>query len=225
MFQRTLRRLKAPKLSDEFLPNLDSLQIPRYNTGQTSSTTSTVITPRLMNGFAPPNQKVMNFAIKSDISFPNALQLVPRQRLKDFPMRLSISPSHVFSVYHLKYLSAFEHPLTEKTLHFYTKKKETRPLWSYVHASSASDGSNAVVWSTCERVVRAALCRAMNAAGYDASGNSLDRKRTNLHGTIRIFISQPKKILKVEFGHLVDYLSKLLSDAIPRLSGHKKPSR
>ncbi|KAK3311357.1 uncharacterized protein B0T15DRAFT_72302 [Chaetomium strumarium] len=224
MFQRSLRCLKAPKLSEEFLPSLDALQIPQGNSGKTSSTTPAVIAPKITNGVAPPSQKVMDFANKSKIKFPNALQLVPRQRLNDFPIRFSLSSSHVFSIYHLKYLSAFEHPLTEKTLHYYTKKKETRRLWSYVHASSASDGSNAVVWSASERVARAALCRALNAAGYDASGNSLHGEKS-LRGTIRISIPEPKKIFKVEFGDLVDYLSKLLSDAIPRLSGHKRPSR
>jgi hypothetical protein len=215
MFQRTLRRLKAPKVSEEFLP-LDALQIPQDSIGKTSSATPAVLTRKTMNGFAPPNQRIMDFASKSNIKFPNALQLVPRQKLNDFPIRFSISPSHVFSVYHMKYLSAFEHPLTEKTLHYYTEQKETRPLWTYVHASSASDGSNAVVRSASERVARAALCRALKAAGYDASGHSLHGLK-NLRGTIRISVPEPKKIFKVEFGHLVDYLFRLLSPALPKL--------
>jgi hypothetical protein len=164
-----------------------------------------------------PSEKVLKFAADSDIALPNALRMVPGQKFDSFPIRFHICTRHVFSPYHHKFLSEFEHPLTDKILHFYTQEKRTRPLWCYVHGTSANDGSKVVVRNTSERVVKAALYQAMNSIGYDSFGKSLDGTKPELRGTIRVVVSQPKAILKVEFERLRGYLAKLVTEAVPRL--------
>ncbi|KAG7291635.1 hypothetical protein NEMBOFW57_001654 [Staphylotrichum longicolle] len=144
----------------------------------------------------------------------------PGQKTKDFPIRFYICKHHVFSFYHVKFLQAFEHPVIDKILHFYTQEKLSRPLWCYVQ-STAADGSNAVVRQTSERAVRAALFKALNAAGYDSYGKSLDGRRRTIQGTLRIQIMEPKTILKVDFQQLVNYLTNLVSLGLPRLKSSR----
>jgi hypothetical protein len=216
MFQRTLRRLKLPKLPDEFST--------KFETGTFRLPTSHPTGPQAAHptaGFEDftPSKKVLKFAADQKIAFPNALNLVPAQRLKDFHIRVLLSPHHVFSFYHLKYLAEFEHPLITKMLHFYAQEKQTKPLWCHIHGSSTADGSKVVVRCASERMVRAALFRALNAAGYDSVGKSLDGSKRDLRGTIRIAIARPKDALKVEFDPLVEYLTGLVADAVPRLDG------
>jgi hypothetical protein len=218
MFQRTSRRLK--KLADGFPTNFHEFQ-PSYKPRQHPDPPTTVITKSALQEFYP-NEKALEFATARKVMFPGALRLVPGQKFQQFPIRISICNKHVFSFYHMKYLDQFEHPLTDKILHFYDQQKKTRSLWSYVHGSSTTDGSPAVVRQTSERVVRAALFRALNAAGYDASGKSADGKMTDLKGTIRVGVSQPKDIMKVDFETLVEYLTKLVAAAVPRLHGQVK---
>ncbi|SPQ19651.1 8a1af383-9481-4b6d-afc4-b9b49bf1b45e [Thermothielavioides terrestris] len=183
----------------------------------------TVITPKSLND-ETPSRKIQKFAAQFNIGYPTELRLLRHQGADKFFVRVSLSNRHTFSTYHLKYFTAFEHPFTEKLLHFYRQQKESRPLWCYVHASSA-DSSRPVVRTTSERMVKAALFRALNAAGYDASGRSLDGSEKALQGTIRIAISEPKKVLQIEFGQLQDYLSQLLSNIVKRLHTFSKPSR
>jgi hypothetical protein len=218
MFQRTSRRLK--QLADGFPTNFREFQ-PSYKPGQYKNP-PTVITKSALLEFYP-NEKALQFATAHKIMFPGALRLVPGQKFQQFPIRFSVCNMHVFSFYHMKYLAQFEHPLTDKTLHFYEEQKKTRSLWSYVHGSSTTDGSPAVVRQTSERMVRAALFRALNVAGYDASGKHMDGTMTNLKGTIRVGVSQPKEIMKVDFEKLVEYLTKLVAAAVPRLHGQLKP--
>ncbi|KAK4155126.1 hypothetical protein C8A00DRAFT_13784 [Chaetomidium leptoderma] len=218
MFRRTLQRLQPPpKLADVgFTTNFDNFRIaPR-------AATSTVITQKALQEFSP-SEKVIKFAAEHNITFPSALRLVPGQKFAEFPMRFTCSNRHVFSYFHLKYLAQFEHPLTEKTLHFYTQQKQSRPLWCYVQGSSVSDGCNAVVRNASERAVRAALFRGLNAAGYDSSGRSLHGAGRSLRGTIRIGVSQPKAILKFEFDQLLGYVTRLVANAVPRLGGLPPP--
>ena len=144
---------------------------------------------------------------------------MPGQKFQDFPLRVSLAPRNVFSLYHLKYLGQFEHPLISKLLYTYEQDKKTKPLWCFVQGLSAADGSNAVVRQTSERVVRAALFRALNAAGYDSSGKSLDGTKKELRGSIRVAVAQPKAVMKIEFDKLLGYLTGLVAKAIPRLDG------
>lgn len=161
------------------------------------------------------SQRVLEFAAASDIGFQAELRVAPAQNFKDFAIRLSFSPKHIFSAYHTRYISAPEHPLTERVLSYYTQQK-SKTLWCQVQAPMP-DGGNAVVRKTSERFVRGALVRALNAAGYDSTGKSLDGHGTELHGTIRIVVTQPKDILKVEFSKLLHYMTKLVSNTAPRL--------
>lgn len=219
MFQRTSRRLK--QLADGFPTTYHEFK-PSYKPRKPKKTT--VLTRSALLEFYP-NEKALQFAAAHKIMFPGALRLMPGQKFEQFPIRISICDQHVFSYYHIKYLAQFEHPLTDKTLHFYSQQKQTRPLWSYVHGSSTTDGSPAVVRQTSERMVRAALFRALNAAGYDASGKSLDDAMTDLQGTIRVGVTQPKDIMKVDFEQLVEYLTKLVVVMVPRLHGHAKETQ
>lgn len=219
MFRHTLRRLKPPpQLADGYPTSIHALR-PPHKPGQPSATTllPTVITHGNLQEFTP-SDKASKFAAETRIAFPTALRLVPGQKFNDFPLRISACNRHVFSYYHIKYLVQYEHPLTDKTLHYYAQQRREKSLWCYVHGSSASDGSNAVVRNTSERVVRAALFRALNAAGYDSSGRSLDGTKRDLRGTIRVAVSQPKAVLKIEFERLLGYLTKLVSDLSPRLT-------
>ncbi|KAK4043770.1 hypothetical protein C8A01DRAFT_12721 [Parachaetomium inaequale] len=214
MFQRTLRRLKPPQLPDGFSTNFETgtFRLP-HTTGQHAAH------PTTMSQDFNPSKKVLKFASDHRIAFPTAINLVPGQRVKDFHIRMHLCPHHTFSFYHLKYLAEFEHPLITKILHFYTQEKQTKPLWCYVQGSSTADGSKVVVRCASERMVRAALFRALNAAGYDSIGKSLDGSKPDLRGTIRIAIPWPKAALKVEFDPLVEYLTGLVADAVPRLDG------
>jgi hypothetical protein len=142
------------------------------------------------------------------------MQTAPGQKFSDFPMRLFMCSHHVFSYYHIKYLQAIEHSITDKILHFYAQQKLSRPLWCYVQCM-ATDSSNAVVRQSCERMVRAALFKALNSAGYDSYGKSLDGTGGKIQGTFRIHIAEPKAILKMEFQQLVDYLTTIVSLAVP----------
>ena len=211
MFRQTLQRLKAPPQSPMF---------PASKTGLAPGPPRGATRPVLDDFY--PSPKVLKFAAQFNITFPDALRLVPGQKLDDFPIRLSICSRHVFSYYHLGFLNALEHPLTDKTLYFYAEEQQSKPLWCYVQASMA-DGSKAVVRHTSERFVRAALFRALNAAGYDSCGRRLDGTAGQIRGTIRIGVTQPKAILKVKFDRLIEYLSKLVAGAVPRLAGARKP--
>ncbi|KAK3900385.1 hypothetical protein C8A05DRAFT_17295 [Staphylotrichum tortipilum] len=161
------------------------------------------------------SQRVKEFAAASDIGFPGELRVVPAQNFKEFAIRIVFSPKQVFSAYHTRYLTSPEHPLTERILYSYTQQK-SRPLWCQVQAPSP-EGGNAVVRKTSERFVRGALVRALKAAGYDSTGKSLDGHGTELYGTIRVVVTQPKDILKVEFDHLRGYMTKLIAYTAPRL--------
>ncbi|KAL2020976.1 hypothetical protein VTK56DRAFT_7750 [Thermocarpiscus australiensis] len=216
MIQRTLARFRPPKPANTNPAD--------YVAGQFgSSATPTIITKKSLQEFIP-NQKVLEFANKHGILFPPSLRLVPGQRFNKFPFRLSICEQHVFSVYHLKYLGLWEHALTEKTLYFYAQHKKQRPLWLYFHASAATDGSNAVVRHTSERACSAALLRALRSAGYDKFGRSLDGTKRELTGTVRIAITHPKEVLKLDFQHLVGYITRLVVyHVVPRLRAHGMP--
>ncbi|KAH6855176.1 hypothetical protein B0I37DRAFT_49819 [Chaetomium sp. MPI-CAGE-AT-0009] len=221
MFRCTLRRL-APPLASKPLPNLEIYPISALTPGAELS-------PQALQAFQP-SERVAKFAADLKITFPFALRLMPGQNFKDFPLRVSITPRHVFSLYHLKYLGTFEHPLISKVLHTYEQDKKTKPLWCFVQGFSTADGSNAVVRQTSERVVRAALFKALNAAGYDSSGKSLDGSKKELQGSIRVAVSQPKAVMKIEFDKLLGYLTGLVANAIPRLDGSslgppQRPSR
>ncbi|KAK4125004.1 hypothetical protein N657DRAFT_348234 [Parathielavia appendiculata] len=223
MFQRTLQRLKQSQPFDGFPANFETLPFMR---GQPTSSAPSAGTPKwqLQDEFTL-SEKVIKFAKDSDIAFPNAPRLVPGQKFDKFPIRFFLCPRHAFSWHHTKFLSEFEHPLTDKILHHYTQEKRTRPLWCYVQGTSTHDGSKVVVRNTSERVVKAALFQALNSIGYDSFGKSLDGTKSDLRGTIRIAVSQPKAILKVDFERLRDYLAKLVADAIPRLQGGFAPKR
>ena len=211
MFRRTLRRLKAPP---------QPVMLPASKTGGLASGPPRGATRPMIDEFHP-SSKVLKFAEQFNMAYPDSLRLVPGQKFDDFPIRLSVCNRHVFSYYHLGFINALEHPLTDKTLHFYAQE-QSKPLWCYVQAAMA-DGSKAVVRHTSERVVRAALFRALNATGYDSCGRKLDGSAGQICGTIRIGVSQPRAILKVEFDRLVEYLSKLVASAVPRLAGARKP--
>lgn len=164
-----------------------------------------------------PNSTILGFAAKSKIAFPNALRKITNTNFPEYPLHFSACSRHVFSNYHLKYLAQYEHPLTEKTLHFYTEKT-SKPLWCYVQGSSGLDGSIVVVRTTSERMVRKALIHALNAAGYDLFGRTLDGKEGDLRGTIRVSIPKPKEMLKADFDGLVAHLTNsLIAQIIPRL--------
>ncbi|EAQ89883.1 predicted protein [Chaetomium globosum CBS 148.51] len=212
MFRGTLRRFKP-------LPANKSPPIfQNYPIISTQTTPGADLSPQALQAFEP-SERVAKFAAEHKISFPFALRLMPGQKVKDFPLRVSIAPRNVFSMYHLKYLGPFEHPLISKVLYTYEQEKKTKPLWCYVQGFSTADNSNAVVRQTSERVVRAALFRALNAAGYDSFGKSLDGSKKDLRGSIRVAVAEPKAIMKIEFDKLLGYLTKLVANAIPRLDG------
>ncbi|KAL2180824.1 uncharacterized protein P884DRAFT_49599 [Thermothelomyces heterothallicus CBS 202.75] len=226
MFRQTLSRLKAPQLAADFPINLETLGLAAHGPaqqppGQAGGTT----TPHAAQGFSL-SETAAKFARRANIGHPFALRILPGQKSKEFPIRISICPRHTFSFYHLKYLGPFDHPLIDKMIHFYTQEKRTKPLWCYVHGFSATDGSNSVVRQSSERAVRAALFKALNAAGYDSHGRSLDGSKQNLHGTIRVTVLEPKAIMrKLDFEKLVGYLSGFVPDIVPRLSSSSpKPS-
>ncbi|KAK4102074.1 hypothetical protein N658DRAFT_566219 [Parathielavia hyrcaniae] len=175
-------------------------------------------------GFTP-GAKVARFAKRSNVAWPYAPRLVPGQQFQSFPIRFFLSERHAFSWSHAKYLSDYEHPLTDKILHHYAQEKRTKPLWCYVQGSATHDGSKVVVRNTSERVVRAALFQALNGMGYDSLGKSLDGTKLDLCGTIRILVMEPKATLKIEFERLREYLGKLVTNAMPRLQGVAAPKR
>ncbi len=162
-----------------------------------------------------PSERVREFAAESKVGYPQELRLIPAQNFKDFAIRVAYSRNHVFSAYHMRHLGAPEYPLTERILYWYAQQK-SRALWCQVQAQS-SDGGNAVVRKTSERYVRGALVRALKAAGYDSTGKSLDGHETEVYGTIRILVTQPKEILKVEFDELLRYMNNLIFHTAPRL--------
>lgn len=222
MLRHTLRRLGPQRPKDAFMSVFNKDWTPPYNT---ETGFPTVITQNTLQEFIP-NQKVMEFAAKSRISSPNVLRRVAGQGPDDLPLRVMACNRHVFSLYHLKYLGLFEHPLTEKILHHYTEQKKSRPLWCYVQGSSAADGSNAVVRKASERMASKALIHAFNAIGYDITGKRLDGTKPELRGTVRISIQQPKALLKMEFDQLREYFDKVLAKGIlPRLNPPPKPPR
>jgi hypothetical protein len=211
MFRHTLRRLK-PLPINKPPPIFESYPIIA------TPTPGAELSPQALQAFKP-SERVAKFAAEHQISYPFALRLMPGQKFQDFPLRVSIAPRNVFSMYHLKYLGQFEHPLISKVLYTYEQEKKTKPLWCYVQGFSTADGSNAVVRQTSERVVRAALFRALNAAGYDSSGKSLDGSKKELRGSIRVAVAQPKAVMKIKFDKLLGYLTGLVAKAIPRLNG------
>lgn len=166
-----------------------------------------IITQSTMQDFVP-SETVKAFADKHSIVFPNKLQLVKGQKFGQFPVRFSACSSHVFSPYHLKYLTVFEHALRDKMLYLYHEKSST-PLWLYVQGL-VQDGSPAVVRTTSERVARKAFHSALAAAGYQKSGRSIDPKGQPLHGTIRLLITSPKELFKVNYEDLVVYFTELI---------------
>ncbi|KAL2128870.1 hypothetical protein VTI74DRAFT_8557 [Chaetomium olivicolor] len=207
MLQRTLPRLKVkpPQLVDGFSLNL-------FAAGQFGSSNAATWGGPAFN----PSPKVQQFANDMNITFPAALRLLAGQKFNDFPLRFSTCKRHTFSFYHLNYLAVYEHPLTDKMLHFYAQQKQ-RPLWCYVQSSSTTDSSNAVVRRSCERMVKAALFRALRAAGYDASGTQLGYAGKGLYGTIRVFIMEPKTVLRIDFDRLVEYLTKLVKGSASQI--------
>ncbi|KAL2149940.1 hypothetical protein VTH82DRAFT_7616 [Thermothelomyces myriococcoides] len=224
MFRQTLSRLKAPQLGTDIPINLETLGLAAHGPGQLPGQSGEA-TPHTAQGFSL-SETAAKFARRANIGHPFALRILPGQKSKEFPIRISICPRHTFSIYHLRYLGPFEHPLIDKMIHFYTQEKQTKPLWCYVHGSSTTDGSNTVVRQSSERAVRAALFKALNAAGYDSHGKSLDGSKQNLHGTIRVAVLEPKTIMrKLDFEKLVSYMSGFVSDIVSRLSGSPpKPS-
>lgn len=221
MFRHTLRRLQGLRSAARPPARSNTSREPRSprQPGIPGPTGPDLITPELRREYTP-SQRVVEFANELRITFPSAMRLGPGQKTKDFPIRFYTCKHHVFSFYHVKFLQAYEHPLIDKILHFYTQEKLSRPLWCYVQ-STATDGSNAVVRQTSERAVRAALFKALNAAGYDSYGKSLDGSRGKIQGTLRIHIMEPKAILKVDFQQLVNYLTNLVSLGLPRLSNSR----
>lgn len=215
MFRRTLQCLR-PKVANPFPATCSST--PTNNTNQRAAS---YIPPGQLPG---PNAKLIKLAAKSNISFSNALRKIPNDKPGEFPLHFTVSPEHVFSVYHTKYLGMFEHPLTAKILYTYTHEKKLNSLWCYVHGSLSQDSSTVVVRTTSERMVWKALSHALNAAGYDIYGRSLEGT-TELRGTIRIAIPLPKTILKCSFDGLVAHLTDTVAtQIIPRLRGEMKPS-
>jgi hypothetical protein len=218
MFRRTLQCLKQTKVAESFPANYN--RTPANITDQRAVS----ISPTAFSDEFFPNPKIVEFAAKSKIAFPNALRKVSNRRFKEYPLHFSVCGRHVFSGYHVKYLGMFEHPLTEKTLYFYTQEKKKKPLWCYVQGTSSQDGSTVVVRTTSERMVWKALIHAMNALGYDLSGNSLNGENEGLQGTIRISVASPKKILMTEFDGLVGHLTdSLVTQFIPHLKEHIRP--
>ncbi|KAJ4298541.1 hypothetical protein N0V88_003571 [Collariella sp. IMI 366227] len=152
-----------------------------------------------------------------NIGFPGSLLPIRGQKFKDFPLRFWVSKQQTFSLYHQNYLTMHEHPLTDKFLHSYAEKKRKRSLWVYVQGSSGTDSSNTVVRRSCERMFKTALFRALEAAGFEASGRKMGSHTEALHGTIRIYLQEPKAAMKVDFDSLVQYLTKLINNATPQL--------
>lgn len=217
MFRHTLLRLKPPQLAAEFPINLEALGLSPHETVQQPAQRGS--TPNAAQNFSF-SKTAERFARKANIGHPFALRILPGQKSKEFPIRISVCPRQTFSFYHLKYLGPFDHPLIDKMIYHYMKEKQSKPLWCYVHGFSATDGSNAVVRQTSERTVRAALFKALNGAGYDSHGKSLDGSKQDLQGTIRVTIVEPKAIMKkFDFGRLVDYLAGFVPVMVPRLSG------
>jgi hypothetical protein len=221
MFRQTLRHLKASPPPPPPPAAVISASLASLTTKKGASAA-----PMRLTEFRP-SPRAQQFAAETGITFPGALRLAPGQNFADFALRLATSPRHVVSYYHLIYLNVSEHPLADKILHGYTERMAAEPLWCYVQ-SSVADGSKAVVRTAAARMVRAALFRALNAAGYDSCGRGLDGTKGEISGTIRIVVSHPRDILKVEFARLVEYLTGLLVDAaIPRLGrdGSPRPSK
>lgn len=172
-----------------------------------------------------PSNRVAKFAKTSGIGFPDELRLVPRLRPNDYHVRISVSPKHVFSGYHVKYFNPNEHPLIEKFLYLYTQDHKTKPLWSYVHAA-AFDGARSVVRTNSERMARKAFIHAMRALGYDSYGRALDGGRDDLYGTIRLQINDPKILLNAKFDSVVEvFKTSFTTHAIPRLKENTSPVR
>ncbi|KAL2161245.1 hypothetical protein VTH06DRAFT_8465 [Thermothelomyces fergusii] len=218
MFRQTLSRLKAPKLGTDIPITLEALGLAAHGPTQPPGHGSGA-TPHATQNFSL-SETAAKFARRENIGHPFALRILPGQKSKEFPIRISVSPRHTFSYYHLKYLGPFDHPLIDKMIHFYTQEKQTKPLWCYVHGFSATDGSNAVVRMSSERAVKAALFKALSDAGYDPHGKSLDGSKQDLQGTIRVSVLEPKAIMRnLNFDGLVSYLSGFIPDIIPRLSG------
>lgn len=218
MLQRTLQRFKARQLPDG-VPI--SFNTPRLGRNVAPKLGAAVSIPTLND--ERPSKKVLDFAAKLDIGFPTAMRLLPRQHLAGLPFRISMSPRHTFSNYHTKFFGIYEHPFTEKLLHHYKQQKEARGLWCYVQAATGGHNSPAVVRTASERAAKAALFRALNAVGYDASGKSLDESKSPLRGTIRLVISEPKQALQLEFQQVTAQLVSVLSKAAPVHLGAPQP--
>lgn len=214
MFQLTLRRLRPPQPTGEIPTLYGNALSAACNTAEQVGSTKvpTAIIRKTALAFVACD-KVSRFAAESDIAFPNSLRRVRGQEKKEYHLAMSFCDRHAFSHWHMDYLGAYEHPLTEKILHEYKQRKEaSRPLWCYTHCPGAKPfRAKAVVRHTSERVVRAALWRALREAGYDRSGRSLDGTKKEFRGTIRIVISRPVDLLKIQFDRLVEYLTKLIS--------------
>ncbi|GAB1312206.1 hypothetical protein MFIFM68171_02416 [Madurella fahalii] len=175
-----------------------------------------IITQKSVQEFVP-SEIVEAFADKYNLQFPNKLQLLKGPRRGQFPVRVSTCRRHVFSPYHLKYLTIFDHALRDKILHLYQEKSST-PLWLYVHGL-VQDGSPAVVRTTSERMARKAFHSALAAAGYQKSGRSVKLKDQCLHGTIRLLIMSPKEFLKLSYEDVVECFTELLvGQAVWRLA-------
>jgi hypothetical protein len=213
MFQRTLRRLKRPpqlfagppdNFNESSVPTTFALSNPP------ASSTPRVITAKTFNDYTP-SPKVLAFAAQHNIGFPSHLRRIFHRDAAKYPFLVSISDRQTFHFFHLNYLTRFGSALTDKTLYHYEQMARERPLWCYIQGTSSTDNSIVVVRRASERMVRAALFKAMNSLGYDAFGRpcqmegNTKTKREPLRGTLRIMISTPKKALQVDFEEMVEY--------------------
>lgn len=215
MFRNTLRRLKPPQLADDLPAHLSNLQLPA-RAGTEVSTTNWG-----SNHFIVCD-KVTKFRRNQKVFLPFSLRTIPGQD-KTSPVRVTFATCHTFSLYHIKYLGPCEHPLTQSLLDTYAEKRKARSLWVYAQASAVTDGSKAVVRQTSERVVRTAVFKALNAAGYDSSGYRMDKSGNLLYGTIRVIVIEPKKAMNMEFEKLVELLLSVFRKGVPGLRVLQNP--
>ncbi|KAL1843926.1 hypothetical protein VTJ49DRAFT_6869 [Mycothermus thermophilus] len=217
MFQRSFRRLMAAvpatgTRQSNGPPPLAKLKLPPTITMPAPTNTNT-------NVQIHPSRRVQNFLAKHSIALPGVERLLAGQNYQKFPLRVLVAPHHILNFYDLRYLDQREDPLTDKILDFYeTKKRENPHLWTYVQGKASAEEHKVVVRHASERRARAALFRALDAAGYDKFGKSKDGSKVSLRGTFRILILKPKEALQVEFDELVEYFGKLLGNATRQLT-------
>ncbi|KAL2269492.1 hypothetical protein VTJ83DRAFT_1676 [Remersonia thermophila] len=173
-----------------------------------------------------PSRRVKQFLFRHAIALPGVEKILAGHNYQKFPLRVFAAPQHVLNFYDLKYLDQREDPLTDKILDFYeTKKRENPHLWTYVQGKTSAEEHKVVVRHASERRARAALFCALDAAGYDKLGNAKDGTKVPLHGTLRVLILKPKEALKVDFQDLVQYMSKLVGNAMRQLAVPPRPPR